>query len=153
MWEVVVRRELRPLIDALAGKGTGYAAAYEQLRRDPCAERMTPAGKRPFAYRLSGSLEPKVCGVHLKRGYRLAFSMQISGSEEYEGRVIILYVGERDTRDRSRDIWQIVHDLFHTENPTSDHLRPPCCDGGRPQLDEREVDDFMRRLRRFLRGR
>ena len=32
-------------------------------------------------------------------------------------RVVILYVGKRDTRKRSRDIWQIIHDLFDTENP------------------------------------
>ncbi len=59
MWEVLVRRELRPLIDDLKGKKTGYADAYAQLQRDPCA--IYPPGKdgddgRAFAYRLSGPL-------------------------------------------------------------------------------------------------
>ncbi|MGP8241333.1 MAG: hypothetical protein ACLQQB_06165 [Solirubrobacteraceae bacterium] len=85
MWEVVVRREVRPPIDALAGKRTGYRNAYEQLQQDPCLVRSTPQGPRPFAYRLSGLLEPKVCGAHLKRNYRLAFSMQPAGDERYEG--------------------------------------------------------------------
>jgi len=153
VWEVVVRRAVRPLIDALAGKRTGYRDAYEQLQQDPCLVRSTPQGPRPFAYRLSGPLEPKVCGVHLKRDYRLAFSMQPAEDEEYEGRVMILYAGKRDTRERSHDIWQIVHDLFDTENPSAGHLRPPCCDEGRPHLDEMELVEFMDRLRRLLRGR
>jgi hypothetical protein len=153
VWEVVVRREARPLIDALAGKRAGYADAYEQLRRDPCAMRSTKDGSRPFAYRLSGPLAPRVCGVHLKNGYRLAFSMQPQNDRRFEGRIVILYVGTRDTRDRSKDIWQIVHDLFDADNPPAGHLRPPCCDGGQPQIDETELDEFMRRLRKLLRGR
>lgn len=59
MWEVVVRREVRPLIDELGGKRTGYRNAYEQLQQDPCLVRTTPQRPRPFAYRLSGPLEPK----------------------------------------------------------------------------------------------
>jgi hypothetical protein len=38
VWDVIVRRELRPVIDALAGKRTGYGDAYAQLQRDPCVE-------------------------------------------------------------------------------------------------------------------
>ncbi len=49
MWEVVVRREVRPLIDALTGKRTGYRDAYEKLQQDPCLVRATPQGPRPFA--------------------------------------------------------------------------------------------------------
>lgn len=91
MWDVIVRREVRTLIDALAGKRTGYAAAYEQLRRDPCFSYATSSGGfRPFAYRLSGGLATKVCGVHLERGYRLAFTMRPSHDSGY------------DTRARSR---------------------------------------------------
>ena len=107
MWDVVVRRELRPVIDALAGKRAGYGDAYAQLQRDPCVEypaakeSQTTKGKRPFAYRLSGPLGPKVCGVRLKRGYRLAFTMGPSTEKKYQGCVHVLYVGERDTRDRS----------------------------------------------------
>ena len=79
--------------------------------------------------------------------------MQPAEDEEHEGRVVILYVGKRDTRERSRDIWQIVHDLFDTENPPAGHLRPPCCDEGQPRLDETELEEVMDRLRRLLRGR
>jgi hypothetical protein len=154
MWDVIVRRELRPLIDALKGKKTGYPAAYQQLCRDPCAEFPTADGRTaPFAYRLSGPLRPKVCGTHVKRGYRLAFSMRPSDDDRYEGIVEILYVGTRDTRDRSKDTWTIVHDLFGEQNPPDQHLRPPCCQDGLPVIDEDELAEFMRRLRRLLRPR
>jgi hypothetical protein len=151
-WEVVVRREVEPLIDALKGKRAGYGDAVRQLEIDPCAEFERPAGDpRPFAYRLSGPLEPKVCGVHLKRDYRLAFTMRPADRDGIDGIVEILFVGRRDTRDRSKDTWQIVHDLFGEENPPEGHLRPPCCRDGLPALDPHELDDFMQRLRRFVR--
>jgi hypothetical protein len=159
VWDVVVRRELRPVIDALAGKRTGYGDAYAQLQRDPCVEyptakkSSTTEGKRPFAYRLSGPLAPKVCGVRLKRGYRVAFTMGPSDDKKYQGSVHVLYVGERDTRDRTGDVWQILHDLFGVENPLADHDRPPCCDSDLPVLDEQELDDFMAALRKLLRGK
>lgn len=159
MWDVVVRRELRPVIDALKGQRAGYGDAYAQLQRDPCVEYPTakenPATKekRPFAYRLSGPLGPKVCGVRLKRGYRLAFTMGPSTEKKYQGRVHVLYVGERDTRDRRGDVWQIVHDLFGVENPPADHVRPPCCDSGFPVLDEQELADFMAAMRKLVRGK
>lgn len=160
VWDVVVRRELRPVIDGLAGKRTGYGEAYAQLQRDPCVEYPTTAKgnpttkeKRPFAYRLSGPLGPKVCGVRLKRGYRLAFTMRASTDKNYQGRVDVLYVGERDTRDRAGDVWQIVHDLFGVENPPADHLRPPCCESGLPNIDEQELNELMDALRKLLRRR
>ena len=65
----------------------------------------------------------------------------------------VLYVGERDTRDRTRDVWRIVHDLFGVENPPADHVRPPCCESGLPVLDEQELADFMDALRQLLRGK
>jgi hypothetical protein len=46
-----------------------FRRVHDQLGRDPCAPELT-------AYRLSGPLEPIVCGVHLDRGFRLAFTMQ-----------------------------------------------------------------------------
>jgi hypothetical protein len=65
-WEVLVRREVEPLIDALKGKRAGYGAAVRQLELDPCVEFPTDdGGTRSFAYRLSGPLAPKVCGLHL----------------------------------------------------------------------------------------
>lgn len=151
-WDVVVRREVEPLIDALRGKRAGYGEAVRQLETDPCAEFQRPDGDpRPFAYRLSGPLEPKVCGVHLRRGYRLACSLRPPDNDDIEGTVEILYVGTRDTRDRSKDTWQIVHDLFDEQNPVTDHLRPPCCRDGLPELAPDELEDFMRRLRDLLR--
>jgi hypothetical protein len=155
MWKVAVRRSLRPLIDELKGKRAGYAEAYEQLARDPCAVYPgTIAGDvRPFAYRLTGPLEDKVCGVHLKNGYRLAFTMTTSDDPRYSGVVEILYVGTRDSRDRSRDVWDIVHDLFGVENPRTGHLRPPCCERQLPETENSEIEEFMDRLRRFIRGR
>jgi hypothetical protein len=108
---------------------------------------------RPLAYRLTGDLQPKVCGAHLKRDYRLAFTMRPPDREDIEGIVDILFVGRRDTRDRTRDVWQIVHDLFGVENPPADHVRPPCCDSGLPVLDEQELADFMAALRKLLRGK
>jgi hypothetical protein len=152
MWKVVARRAVRPLIDDLKGERAGYAAAYEQLARDPCA--IYPGGSdgdaRPFAYRLSGPLERKVCGVHLRNGYRLAFTMTASDDPQYVGVVEVLYVGTRDTRDRSRDVWDIVHDLFEVQNPRAGHLRPPCCEGQLPDMEESEIQEFMDRLRRFV---
>ena len=150
-WEVVVRRAVEPLIDALKGKRAGFGDAVRQLEIDPCVEFERPSGDpRPFAYRLSGPLEPKVCGVHLKRGYRLAFTMRPPDRDDIDGIVEILYVGRRDTRDRSKDTWQIVHDLFGEANPPEGHLRPPCCRAGLPEVDPRELDEFMQRLRRLL---
>jgi len=153
MWRVIVRREVRPLIDALKGKGAGYSDAYAQLTRDPCAEFPAQEGSRPFAYRLSGPLSDKVCGVHLRRGHRLAFTMRPADDPAYEGIVEVLYAGTRDTRDRLRDTWTVVHDLFDEENPPDEHLRPPCCQADLPSVDEDELTEFMRRLRRLLRGR
>ena len=156
MWEVVVRRSVRPVIDDLKGKRTGYANTYAQLERDPCLIHPPVGGEsegRPFAYRLSGPLDDKVCGVWLNRGYRLAFSMRASGDPDVDGVVEILYAGPRDTRDREADVWKIVHDLFEEENPPDEHLRPPCCADGLPDIDEDELREFMDRLRRLTRGR
>ena len=151
-WDVVVRREVEPLVDALKGRRAGYGDAVRQLETDPCAEFERSGGDpRPFAYRLSGPLQPKVCGVRLRRGYRLAFTMRPPDRDEIDGVVEILFVGRRDTRDRSKDTWQIVHDLFGEENPTTGHLRPPCCRDGLPELDADELDEFIHRLRQFLR--
>lgn len=150
MWDVIVRTPVRPLVDAVAGKRIGYGAAFGQLCADPCASFPTADGTtRPFAYRLSGPLGKKVCGLHLKRGYRLAFTMRPAESPEHEGIVEILYVGERDTRQRSKDAWTVVHHIFGEMNPLSGHLRPPCCEEGLPEIDEQELLEVMDRLRRF----
>jgi hypothetical protein len=63
-YEVITPRAVAPLIAQLRGQRAGYAAAYAELARDPCSETLG-------AYRLSGPLEPSVCGVHLRNEWRL----------------------------------------------------------------------------------
>ena len=145
-YEVVIPRAVRKLIDGLAGKGAGYRAVHDQLTRDPCAPALG-------AYRLSGPLEPIVCGVHLSRGFRLAFTIQPPETEGGSNRVVILYVGEREPRHRDADIWTILHDLFGVESPPSQHDRPPCCEGGQPEISQDELGAFVDELQRMRRGR
>jgi len=142
------------MVDDLKGKRTGYGAAFTQLGKGFCVEfPMKDGGARPFAYRLSGPLQPRVCGVHLKNDYRLAFTARTphDADPNLNGYVEVLYVGTRDTRDRTEDVWDIVHGLFEVENPKTDHLRPPCCEGSLPSMDEAEVQAYMKRLAKFLR--
>jgi hypothetical protein len=154
VWRVVVRGSVRPLIDDLKGRKAGYARVYEQLRRDPC---LSHPGGRPFAYRLSGPLQTKVCGVRLRGDYRLAFTMHppsaVHEEEDIEGVVEVIYVGKRETRQRGNDVWTRLHLLFDEENPPADHLRPPCCDDGLPVMTAEEIDAYMNRLRREMRRR
>jgi hypothetical protein len=79
--------------------------------------------------------------------------MQPSDSDDVDGVVIVLYAGPRNHGYRPQDVWTIVHDLFETENPPDDHLRPPCCEGDLPHIDQEELDQFMTRLNRLIRGR
>lgn len=66
---------------------------------------------------------------------------------------MILYVGKREPRHRDDDIWEVLHDLFSVDNPPAGHNKPPCCQEDLPQLDQAELDAFLRRLRQFRRGR
>jgi hypothetical protein len=145
-YEVVTPRPVRKLIDGLAGKRAGYQRVYAQLSRDPCASELR-------AYRLAGPLGPIVCGVHLDRGYRLAFTMQPPETVGQPTRVVILYVGLREPNHRHSDIWTILHDLFGVENPPVDHDRPPCCKGSVPEIEQDDLDEFLRDLQRMTRGR
>jgi hypothetical protein len=94
-----------------------------------------------------------VCGVHLDRGYRLAFAMQPPETVGQPNRVVILYVGLREPNHRHSDIWTILHDLFGVENPPVDHDRPPCCEGSVPEIEQDDLDEFLRDLQRMIRGR
>ncbi|GEM_PF-1852919 len=143
--EIYVAPAVERVIDDLRGKRLGLGDALRELARDPCSAELD-------ARRLSGPLAPVVCGIHLSRGYRLAFSVQPK-TKVHTARVVVLYVGKRDTRRRVRDIWEVLHDLFGVENPPDEHDRPPCCEDGMPNIGETELDDFMDRLRRLLRGR
>jgi hypothetical protein len=145
-FEVVTPRPVRKLIDGVAGKRAGYQRVYAQLSRDPCAPELR-------AYRLAGPLEPIVCGVHLGRGYRLAFTMRPPEAAGQPTRVVILYVGPREPSHRQSDIWTILHDLFGVENPPADHDRPPCCNGSVPEIEQDDLDAFLRDLQRMTRRR
>lgn len=145
-YDVVTPVPVRKLIDGLVGKRAGYRRVHDQLGRDPCAPELR-------AYRLSGPLEPIVCGVHLDRGFRLAFTMQPADESGEPARIVILYVGEREPRHRDRDIWTILHDLFGVDNPPSDHDRPPCCEGNLPEIDQEQLDAFVEDLQRMVTGR
>lgn len=52
------------------------------------------------AYRLSGPLQPIVCGVHLRNGYRLAYTTQEHAGTRGGRDVVILYVGKNDDLSR-----------------------------------------------------
>ncbi len=71
----------------------------------------------------------------------------------HSARVVVLYVGKRDTRRRRSDVWEVLHDLFEVENPPDEHDRPPCCEDSIPDISEAELDDFLQRLRRVQRRR
>lgn len=96
-YEVVTPRAVAPLIAQLQGQRAGYAATYAQLQRDPCA---TALG----GYRLSGPLEPAVCGLHLRNGWRLAFTMQPAEHEDALPSVVVLFVGKREPRHGTSDV-------------------------------------------------
>lgn len=146
-FEIVAPAAVQALIDSLAGKRAGLQRRLELLARDPCASELS-------AYRLSGPLEPVVCGVHLDRGYRVAFTMQPPLARGERERVVLLYVGRREPGHRATgDVWDVLHDLFEVENPPAGHRKPPCCAASRPQIDHDDLTAFLRQLRRFQRKR
>jgi hypothetical protein len=148
-WEVVQPDALDPQLAALAGRRAGLQRRLALMRGDPCDPALA-------AYRLSGPLAPTVCGLHLDRGYRLAFSMQPPLTDEDRPRVVLLYVGKREPGHRASappDIWDVLHDLFAVDNPPSGHQKPPCCDDDRPSITHDKLEAFLRALRRVNRGR
>jgi len=145
-YEVVTPRAVAPLIAQLKGQRAGYAATYAQLQRDPCD---TTLG----SYRLSGPLELAVCGLHLRNGWRLAFTMQRAEHEDALPSVVVLFVGKREPRHGTSDVWEVLHDLFGVENPPEGHHKPPCCEDAAPELPQDELDAFLRQLALLTRGR
>lgn len=141
---VVIPSAVQALVEGLSGKSAGYADKLRRLGQDPCADDLG-------AYRLSGPLGPKVCGLHLRNGYRLAFTIQPPSSGDPRERIVVLYVGKREPRHRDADVWTLLHDLFGVENPPEGHHKPPCCEEGQPALDDAEVDAFLRSLAAALR--
>lgn len=145
-FEVIVPRAVRPLVDQLAGQRAGYVEVYAQLERDPCARHLG-------AYRLAGPLEPVVCGLHLRNGWRLAFTMQLPERPRGRRRVIVLLVAKREPRHRESDAWTILHDLFGVENPPEGHHKPPCCQASVPDLSDDALDGFLHEVHLLTRGR
>jgi hypothetical protein len=148
-YELVISPPVGVETAKLAGKGAGLGEAARLLAADPCH----PALK---AYRLSGPLAPVVCGLHLKRGHRLAFSTQppLVPREDDRTRVVILYVGQREPGHRGHgDVWDLLHDLFGVENPPAGHHKPPCCEAALPVIADEQLEAFLATLRRVQRGR
>lgn len=148
-WDIVQPDELDPQLKALAGRRAGLQQRLALLAADPCDSALG-------AYRLSGPLAPKVCGLHLDRGYRLAFTMQPALRSTDNPSVVLLYIGRREPGHRQAappDVWDDLHDIFGVSNPPAGHHKPPCCDDHEPSLDHDELADFLKQLRRFNRGR
>lgn len=146
-WELVQPDELDPQIGALAGRRAGLQRRLRMLEHNPCDSDLK-------AYRLSGPLQPIVCGLHLDRGYRLAFTTMRALTAEDRPRVVLLYVGKREPGHRSGgDVWDLLHDIFGVENPSVGHHKFRCCDDGGPTIDPDALADFLRQLKRFNRGR
>lgn len=148
-WEIVQPDALALQLNALAGRKAGLQRRLALMQVDPCDPALG-------AYRLSGPLAPSVCGLHLDRGYRLAFSMQPGAVTSDRLRVVLLYVGKREPGhrpSRPRDVWDVLHDLFDIANPPSGHEKPPCCRDGRPEIADEDLDAFLKTLRRVNRGR
>lgn len=148
-FNVLVPPPVQRQVEALAGRKAGYQDVRRLLGADPCHTDLT-------AYRLSGPLAPIVCGLHLKRGYRLAFTTQppLAPSEDARTQVVVLYVGKREPGHRTEtDVWDVLHDLFDVGNPPAGHDKPPCCQGSLPVVDPEVLNTFLKALRRVQRGR
>jgi hypothetical protein len=148
-FNVLIPPAVQTEVSKLAGKRVGYGDVRRQLGADPCDAALK-------AYRLSGPLQPVVCGVRLKRGYRLAFTTQspLAPGDDNRTLVIVLYVGKREPGHRTdNDIWDLLHDLFGVENPPAGHNKPACCEGALPEITDADLDDFLRALGRLQRGR
>jgi hypothetical protein len=148
-FNVLVPPPVQRQVEALAGRKAGYQNARRLLGVDPCHSDLK-------AYRLSGPLAPIVCGLHIKRGYRLAFTTQppLAPKEDSRTQVVVLYVGKREPGHRTEtDVWDVLHDLFEVENPPAGHDKPSCCQGSLPAADPEVLNTFLKALRRVQRGR
>lgn len=144
-FDVRIPPDVQTLVEGLKGKSAGYAEKRRLLGIDPCDPVLG-------AYRLSGPLGLAVCGLHLKNGYRLAFTMQDPVVAGDLHRIVIIYVGKKEPGGRrSTDMWDVIHDLFGVENPQAGHFKPPCCEGGWPSLGEDDLAGFLRGLRALCR--
>lgn len=101
-WEIYQPPELDPQLEALTGKGAGLRKTLALLSQNPCHPDVG-------GYRLSGPLATVVCGAHLKRGYRIAYTTQPALTADDRPRVVVLYVGKREPRHSTpSDLWDVV---------------------------------------------
>ena len=77
--------------------------------------------------------------------------MQPPEEEGGLARVVVRYVGKREPRHRDRDVWTVLHDLFGVTNPPGNHVKPPCCATDVPDIDDADLDVFLKELPRFHR--
>jgi hypothetical protein len=144
---VKISRSLEPLIAGLQGKGAGLREAVAKLEHDPCAT---------DAYKLVGPLRDRVCGLHMRRDYRLAFSF-VTDVVDDEGKgleiVAVLAIGAKSSGPRGKPpaAFELVHEIFGEPFSSGTLKREPCCAGGRPQIAEAELEDAMALLRRLSR--
>jgi hypothetical protein len=146
---VKISPSLEPLIAGLQGKGAGLREAVAKLEHDPCAT---------DAYKLVGPLRDRVCGLHMRRDYRLAFSF-VADAEDDEGKgrdvVAVLAIGAKTSGPGARPpaAFELVHEIFGEPFSSGTLKREPCCADGRPQIAEVELEDAMDLLRRLSRRR
>lgn len=131
------------------GRGAGLREAVAKLEQDPCAT---------DAYKLVGPLRDRVCGLHMRRDYRLAFSF-VTDAEDEQGRgrevVAIVAIGAKTSGPGGRPpgAFELVHEIFGEPFSSGTMKREPCCAQDRPQIAEAELENAMARLRRLSRRR
>jgi hypothetical protein len=146
---VKISPSLEPFIAGLRGKGAGLLEAVAKLEHDPCAT---------DAYKLVGPLRDRVCRLHMRRDYRLAFSFVEDIEDEWAKGcevVAVLAIGTKTSGPGKRPpaAFELVHEIFGEPFSAGTLKREPCCAQDRPQSSQAELEDAMARLRRLSRSR
>jgi hypothetical protein len=133
----------------LQGKRAGLREALAKLEHDPCAT---------DAYKLVGPLRDRVCGLHMRRDYRLAFSF-VADAEDEQGKgrkvVAVLAIDAKTSGPHGGQpaAFELVHEIFDEPFTAGTLKREPCCTQQRPQISQVELEDAMALLRRLSRRR
>ena len=78
------------------------------------------------AYRLSGPLQDWLCGVHLHRDWRLAFTADTNDKV-----VLVVFIDRYRAKGFGlSDPWDHLHALCGLINLQRDHKKPECREGG-----------------------
>jgi hypothetical protein len=115
--------------------------AFETFVRALAVEGCTALG-----YRLTGAEPlPQLCVKHLRGSDRVvvAFEDEIAWG---------LLVGPHAEGDRRANIYASLYELVDLARPRLPRTKPPCCDedGEPPVLDEKLLDQLVRRVRSTL---